>query len=117
MNLDSLFFKKYNKDHYNCAHFVRDAWLIETGVDITKELEGFLMPARERNVKSSLRRVFKRLKEPVSPCIVLMQRPRSVPHVGIYLRGKVLHLHEKGAERMTVDIATRGFNKVGFYTC
>lgn len=117
MNLDDLFFKKYDKNNYNCAHFVRDAWELETGEDISEELEGFLLPAKSRYARAALRRIFKKIKKPQSPCIVLMQRPRSVPHVGIYLRGKVLHLHEKGVERMTPEIASRGFKKVGFYTC
>lgn len=115
--LDDLFWKQYDRQNYNCAHFARDVWQIETGADITETLSGFLLPPGERKVDPGLRRKFKRLSKPVSPCIVLMHRPKSVPHVGVYLRGKVIHLHEKGVEFVSMDIATRGFKKMGFYVC
>jgi hypothetical protein len=115
--LDDLFAIKYDRQNYNCAHFARDVWQRETGQDITETLSGFLLPPGERSVRANLRHKFKRLQTPKSPCIVLMHRKNSVPHVGVYLRDKVIHLHEKGVEFMPLDIATRGFKKLGFYVC
>lgn len=115
MSIDSFFHKKYNRDFYNCAHFVCDVWEHETGKRIDHNLESFLKPVSQRRVDPALRNLFTKLKEPVTPCIVLMQRKNSPPHVGIYLRGRVLHIHETGVEFQPVDVAARGFEKVGFY--
>lgn len=117
MSIDRFLGRKYNKQAYNCAHLVAEVWQAETGIDIAHKLAGFLRPPRERSVAFELRRAFRRLEAPQSPCIVLMTRPHSVPHVGIYLRGKVLHIHEVGVEYQPIDVATRGFNTVRFYTC
>ena len=117
MSLDSFFEKRYNRQTYNCAHFVCDVWKSLTGQDIGTELEGFLRPPKERRTDPALRHKFRKLKQPESPCLVLMQRPRSVPHAGVFVRGKVIHLHESGVEFLPLEVATRGFNKLGFYKC
>jgi hypothetical protein len=44
-----------------------------------------------------------------------MQRPKTPPHIGVFLRGKVLHLKESGAEFQPLDVASFGFTKMGFY--
>lgn len=117
MSLDSFFDRRYNRQTYNCAHFVCDVWRSLTGRDIGTELEGFLKPPKERWTDPALRRKFRKLEKPESPCLVVMQRLRSVPHVGVYVRGKVIHLHESGVEFLPLEVATRGFNKLGFYAC
>lgn len=117
IGLDSFFTRRYNRETYNCAHFACEVWTHITGRDITKELDGFLQPPKERRTDPALRRVFRKLDKPESPCLVLMQRHRSVPHVGVFVRGKVIHLHEMGVEFLPVDVASRGFEKLGFYKC
>lgn len=115
--LDSFFNRRYNRQTYNCAHFVCEVWEHLTGRNIEKDLDGFLRPPQDRHVDPALRRKFWKLEAPESPCLVLMQRRRSVPHVGVFVRGKVIHIHELGVEFMPVDVATRGFEKLGFYKC
>lgn len=115
--LDSFFTRRYNRTTYNCAHFVCEVWKELTGQDLEQELTGFLRPPKERYTDPALRRKFKRLEQPQSPCIVIMQRRGSVPHTGVYVRGKVIHIHENGVEFLPLKIASRGFEKLGFYIC
>lgn len=115
--LDDFFYRRYNRQNYNCAHFVCEVWKHLTGQNIETELEGFLRPPKDRRADPALRRKFKKLAAPVSPCLVLMQRHKSVPHAGVYIRGRIIHIHELGVECLPVDVATRGFNKLGYYTC
>lgn len=105
-------------DEYNCLHFARDVWLAETGEDLEERLSGLLgsaaegrRAARHRPDRSAMRR----LDAPEDPCLVLMRRPRSQPHAGVYLRGRVLHLTERGAEFHEPGVAARGFSKLEYY--
>lgn len=115
MSLDSFFDRRYNRDTYNCAHFAVDVWEALTGQSIARELTGFLRPVKDRRADPGLRRTFKKLSAPESPCLVLMQRNRSTPHVGVYVRGNVIHLHENGVECLPPEVATRGFARIGYY--
>lgn len=115
MSIDTFFHKKYDRNSYNCAHFVCDVWQHVTGEDLTLRLVGFLQaPANRKAVLSDLRS-FQRLQTPQSPCLALMQRRGSAPHVGIFIRGRVLHIHEMGVEFQPIDVASRGFERIGFY--
>lgn len=117
MSLDAFFNRVYNKESYNCAHFVCDVWESITGNSIDHKLECFLVPSASRHAGFSLRKEFRKLKHPESPCIVLMQRKGNAPHVGLFVRGKVIHIHETGVEFQPVDVASRGFSKIGYYAC
>ena len=117
MSIDALLHRTYDRKRYNCAHFVSDAWKHETGQDIREQLIGFLFPPSDRFVLFALRHSFVSLDRPKSPCIVLMRSPRREPHVGIWLRGKVLHITQSGPQLQPLDIATLGFSIVRFYAC
>lgn len=117
MSIDPLFSKRYDKAAYNCAHFLVDAWRHVTGEDLGDRLAGFLRPPAARVVDWGQRHGFAPLDRPRSPCIVAMHRPRTVPHVGMYYRGRVLHLHERGVEYQPLDVASRGFTKLRYYAC
>jgi hypothetical protein len=115
VSIDAFFHRKYNRQTYNCAHFVCDVWESLTGESLAHKLGGLLRPPKTRHASFDLRRQFKRLEAPESPCVVLMQRRGSQPHVGIFVRGRVLHIHEMGVEFQPTDVASRGFEKIGFY--
>lgn len=115
--IDEFFFRSYNKQSYNCAHLVTEAWFKLTGDDIKEAMEGFLNAPRSRSVGIGLRHKFIRLKEPISPCIVLMNRVGAIPHVGVYYKNKVLHIHASGTEYVPLDVAARGFTAIRFYVC
>lgn len=115
MSVDSFLSRIYDRDTYNCAHLAAEVWAFETGDDIAPILTGVLAPAVERRAEWSLRRDLAALSRPTSPCIVLMRRPRTAPHVGVYLRGRVLHITERGVQFAPLEIATLGFKVIGFY--
>ena len=117
MNLDQFYNRTYNSKTYNCAHFVVEVWVHITGDNIAHILKGFLLPPENRYVDSKLFKHFKKLNEPKSPCIVLMQRPKTPPHVGVYFKGRVFQITEQCVDYQPVDVATQGFNKVGYYSC
>lgn len=115
MSIDTFLTKRYNKNTYNCAHFVCDLWLHLTGEDISFKLTGFLVPKKDRKVSFSLFRNFTKLDKPQSPCIVLMQSRISDPHVGVFLNGRVIHIKENGVEYQPMEVCTYGYDKIGFY--
>jgi len=114
-SIDKFFHKKYNINTYNCAHFVCEVWEYLTGEPIAHKLTGILRPQKEREVGLQLRRQFKRITAPETPCLALMQRRGSAPHVGIFLRGRIFHIKELGVEFQPVEVASFGFDKIGFY--
>lgn len=115
-SVDHYFFKQYDKVNYNCVHLLKEAWLEETGQDIGPALEGWILPPSERHIRWKDRRDWKRLDEPRTPCMVLMSRVGlAEPHVGIYLRGRVLHIHRIATEYVPIEVAARGFSKIRFY--
>lgn len=113
--IDRFLPRVYDPANYNCAHFVCEVWEAETGQPIGEALAGFLAPRSARVADMRQRSKFTRLERPKSPCLVLMDRPKLAPHVGMYLRGKVLHIQEKGVQYMPLPIATYGYKSVRFY--
>lgn len=102
VSVDPYFARTFHRETYNCLHFARDVWRDATGEDLDTRLHG-------------LRRRLKRIERPTDPCLVLMQRPNSQPHVGIFIRRSVLHITELGVEFQPVDVASRGFKTVRYY--
>lgn len=118
MTIDKYFSRIYDSHNYNCAHLVCEVWKDETGQDITPNLAGYLCGPGDRRVVKVQRRAFRRLATPCSPCVVLFQSPRTAPHVGIYLRGRVLHISSKQGVRFDdLKSASVGVKKVGFFVC
>lgn len=95
----------YDSTNYNCAHFATKVWHDITGHDISL-FTG--VPQLEH------RRRFVKLPAPVSPCICF-GHTRVAPHIGIYIRGKVLHFCREGV--MYEDLSRFGYliKKVRFY--
>lgn len=118
MSLDKYFGRQYHPDTYNCAHFVCEVYKDLAGTDISNVLEGFLRPVAARTaVLATLRRVTL-LARPLSPCIAFMQRKVGGPHVGVWVRGKIIHLLENGSvQYQPLDVASRGFIRVRFVKC
>lgn len=114
---DELYHKTYDKNNYNCAHFARDVYLAETGKDIGDTLSGFLLPPSKRVVEMNKRHRLVKLDRPVSPCLVLMLGNKVAPHVGVFVRDKVIHIQEIGVQYVSLSIAKLGFTKLGYYKC
>lgn len=115
MTIDHFFNREYDGGKYNCAHFVAEVWQSLTGVDIRGQLDGFLLPPGKRFVKSGIRRRFIRLEKPKDLCIVLMYRVKGSTHIGVFIRGRVLHIQRVGVSFHPVEIATMGYKTFRFY--
>jgi len=101
---------------YNCAHFLADAWQAETGDDHMRgALDSFLAPPARRTASHVVRRSLVPVDKPVSPCVVLFRRGTATPHVGLYVRGAVLHLTDHGPVRQLLAVAKLGYTSVRFY--
>jgi hypothetical protein len=114
-SIDKYFNKRFNSRTYNCAHFVCDVWADLKGFEMAEVLKGFLCAEKDRKAIKKDLNVINFLPKPVSPCVVLMQRPKAAPHVGIYLENKVLHILEASVQYQPLDVATLGFNKIRFF--
>lgn len=115
LSVDPFLERRYHDRTYDCLHFTREVWLTFTGEDIGDRLETLLGRGAERKVTREHRRLFTRLDAPEDPCLVVMRRPRSAPHTGVYVRGRVLHIMRRGVEFMPPEVASRGFTSVGYY--
>jgi hypothetical protein len=116
MSVDKFLHLRYDERNYNCAHFFCDAWEELVGFSVREALQGFLAPPSERRAElGTIKRAFTRLDGPRSPCLVLMDRPHTAPHVGLFYEGRVLHILESGVQYMPVHIATFGFRLVRYY--
>jgi hypothetical protein len=102
---------RQRSSRYTCANLAAEAWERETGRDIGRLLGIDLSGSPTVRDHGILVRV----PAPFSPCIVLFQRGRLDVHVGVFLRGRVLHLTERGPMRQLLSIASLGFTSVRFY--
>jgi hypothetical protein len=99
--------------HYRCFDFVREVWLATFGEDVGDRLKHFL---NERQFALSDIKKCKVLNKPVDPCFVLMQRDRRIePHIGIWHRGKVLHLAGTGAQYLRLEAVAFRYTRITFF--
>ena len=114
-SVDPYLARKYVEGRYTCSEFARDVWLDLTGEDIGERLRLLHVAATDRRIRADDYRAFSRLREPSSPCIALLRRPRTVPHMGVYLRRRILHLNGLGVFFQTPSVALLGFKTVSYY--
>lgn len=117
MSVDKWLGKKYIQGEYICSDFVREVWLDLTGVDIGPALHGLLQPLDGKGLRKVHVQRFERLAAPISPCLVVMQRARSAPHLAVFIRNKVLQITERGVEFQPVEVATRFYKSFRFIAC
>jgi hypothetical protein len=112
---DHFMDRRMKGDAYNCAHFAEEVWLALTGECLSDRAGHLLRTGVQPDLRASEVSKFEKLPAPVDPSLVVMRRRGASPHVGVYTRGKVLHLQHSGVEFMELEVATRGFSKVSFY--
>jgi hypothetical protein len=117
VSTDRYLDRRYDKRHYNCAHLVCEVWADLRGPDMAEALRGFLCGPSGREARLSDLRRLRFLDTPEEPCVVLLQAPRRAPHVGVWVRGKVLHITERGVFHQRLEIAALGFTRARFITC
>lgn len=109
---DAYLGRQYDRLRYNCFHFVRDIWLDLTGVDIAPNIG----PLNSKFLSLSYFRDRTKHYELIDPCIVILSRTGCESHMGVYLRGSLLHLHENGVVFQPLELARRGFDMIRYYT-
>lgn len=115
MSIDVYHGRVYIPKVYTCYHFVAEVLMDVSGRDLSKTLEHLFNTGK---LSREHVRQFTEVQSPQENCIVIMQRPNvNPPHMGIYIRKKVLHLHRKGVEYQPIDVASRGFPVVRFAIC
>lgn len=113
--MDPYLSRVYQKGLYTCLEFTVEVWKDLTGEDIGDRLRILHMASADRRITPSDLRHFLRLPAPTSPCIALMRRSKAVPHMGVFLRGRILHLNEMGASFQTPPFAGLGFKTATYY--
>lgn len=118
MSIDKYFNRRYDSATYNCAHLVCEVWRELKGDDMANALQAMLCaPKKRRAVLSDLRRI-KVIDKPQSPCVVFMQAPLMPPHVGVMVRGRVLHITKgRGVQFQPLAVVTAGYKSIRFLTC
>jgi cell wall-associated NlpC family hydrolase len=117
IDINSYLDRSFDEKTYNCYDFVREVWLELTGVDLgqqtptVKTIDTYTIQALY--VANTLIE----LPKPKDPCIVLLLRKRSIPHVGIYVKNKVLHLSKTGAQFVPLSSVSASFTTVKYYKC
>jgi hypothetical protein len=100
---------------YNCMDFTREVWLYLTGEDVVEKLKRLEGSFLNRKVTLSGLKGFTKLARPISPCFAVMQRFKFVPHVGIYIDDRILHMHDKGVALREPNIAQSYYQRIVYY--
>ncbi len=126
---DAYMARLFDERWFNCWHLAREVWRDLTGKDLgdlsppapgpsLRPLSISIVRAEEMNLAaqaaaSSLS--FRRLDAPEDPCLALALRTGWAPHIGVVLRGKVLHIGPSGVRYEPVAGFGAGFHEVAYY--
>jgi hypothetical protein len=113
--IDDLLQCSYSES-FNCWDFALLAWERLTGKKLPRVLEGHTLPAM-RAALDECKVSFKPIEAPISPCFVLFERNVTAPHIGVFYKGRVLHMNERGAFWVPISDAARGYQRTSYYTC
>ncbi len=125
INVDKYLSKTYNIRTYNCFSFAREIWLELTGTDLGKQTPDnpdthqgsvtTLQALQYNHTALQVANTLIRLDSPEDPCLVLLQRARLEPHIGVFYQGRVLHLNRSGAYYVPLGQITPGYPSVSYY--
>jgi len=114
--IDKYLAWEFNANSQNCWTLARAFWKELTGVDIAHETRIASVPLSELDAEVRMvSQLLENVDELQDPCLVLMQRDRLTPHVGVYYRGRVLHLNRQGCAYQALDHVTACFPHVSYY--
>lgn len=115
-NVNLFLDREFNDRRYNCFDFAREVWKSLTGKDLGPQTPSVRSVDTYTIQALSVADTLQRHSEPVDPCIVLMLRKRLEPHIGIYYRGRILHLNRQGAHYADFGHVVAPYTTVQFYT-
>lgn len=122
IRVDDYLGREYNIKTYNCWHFVCDVWRDHTGLDLSEfavrpENRKALMNAGLELAKSDCHGRLKRQPELQDPCLVYFSRPGVLSHMGVYVRGRLLHIQERiNVCHQPLDQVAMGYTEIRYYT-
>lgn len=106
----------YDQRFYNCFDFVREIWLELTHIDLECQTRDQCVDPQELNERAlHVSTKLSRLSDIADPCLILFQRPRIAPHIGVFMDGKVLHLRERGPMYQPLYQVTPLYPEMSFY--
>lgn len=108
--------KTYDPIKYNCWQFAQEIWEELTGVDLGNQTPAEYSAVAYSKKAAEFATQLKRIEKPASPCLVLLQRPQSEPHIGVFYRGSVIHLKREGAQYRPLSQVAALYPQVSFYT-
>lgn len=117
MTLDSFFGRAYHRRRYNCAHLAIEVWEYLHNRPVAAAMRGFLVPGEVSGGLGHATGV-QPLTRPCDPCFVLMRSKVREPHVGVFYKGKIIHL--AGNHRVQYqppDVVTMGYTRIRYFTC
>lgn len=115
-SIDPLLDRQYDINSYNCVHFLCDAWQYLFDESLHDRMQGFLRAMVDKQFIRDDLKTFRKIPEPLEPCIVVMQARFQSPHVGLFYCGNVLHLPGHcNAKFEPLHMARLGYEKVSFY--
>ena len=113
---DDLLLKRFNLRTYNCWDLTREVWLRLKGQDLgSPSLAHYTVSEFGDVIDQWEDTRFVEQSNIVDPCLVLMQRPRHMPHIGVYHAGRVLHIRRAGVQFVPLEVASLGFTSVRYY--
>lgn len=110
MNIDKFLDRTYQIDKYTCGHFVAEVYGDLTGEDVHSILTSFVQGRKF----TELLRTRKKIAVPATPCLAVIRAENEVPHVGVHIDGKILHLSDQGARLQSLETFTSRY-QVSFY--
>lgn len=116
-SIDKFFGRKYHPRDYNCAHFAIDVLKETAGIELHAQFQMVFTGPQDRRADHSLFAGFRRIHHPVDNTFIIFRAPRVAPHVGIYLRGRVLHLQQQGVQFQYLDVVAINFHSYRLYQC
>lgn len=107
--------KQFKDRTYNCYDFVREVWRDLTGVDLGVQTPEVKSVQTYTDKTLFVANQLTELPAIEDPCIVLMLRKRHIPHIGVYVSGRILHLSKTGSQYGNFHTVTASFPTVKFY--
>lgn len=117
MRIEPYLAWRWHPKRCHCWHLARAAWLELTGIDLgAREPESMAADALRAHFEREALD-FERIDRPLSPCLVLMLNPGAVPHVGVFIRGRILQMERTGPSYALAGPSLSRWAEVRFYRC
>jgi hypothetical protein len=113
MSVDPLLDRVYDRKAYNCFHFAADAWLHLTGDPSLAAVHRATFGRRD--LVALFRRFRRADPRAPGPAVVLMENRFGEQHIGISLRGRLLHITIAGVEFLPIEVARATYRNLRFY--